>query len=1068
MTLQEISLRRRRFMRLVRLCRNYGQIYPGFSGLKRLTALCVDAIRKGGFKGLRNKISIHERICATGRIQVPPPIIHKVPLLAAAKQCKANRIDLLHAYFEKGLILNPTIIFDHNGGGGANAYTHELVKIINADGGTVLRVYCFDAVWFVQWISDGEGMLFRTSSIKELFEVLSVSCSATIVLNSLYGYPDIKVAALNIVGLAQTLSAKLDFKIHDFYALCPSPHLLDFEDKYCGVPQNIGVCRLCLKKNHDWYHSWYPEENRPIDIAAWRQPFSSLFKATTTISLFDSSAVEILRKAFPLEENKIRIVPHSSDYFECDKQMDLSGPLHIGVLGTLSRIKGSAVVDAFYNYINAQELDIPITIVGPSCVDTPPGIKVHGHYSINDLPIIVSKQRINVILMPSIVPETFSYTISEAIKMGLPIVAFDIGAQGRRVKEYKLGKVVPLGSSPKNVLTAIQSGLKTAQEMKNSLDTKYRETQELWSNKELVKNKIAMPVDLISGLKINELGALDSDRDMADEIPGPAVRILKSIQCQHGANAGFNGQRVAVLAHWDSDAVVDPYVIHYLAHFKELGWRTILISDKAIKLTDDLLQVTDAVLYRTCPGYDFTSWKGALEYFPSLIDAEELILTNDSVFAPVGSLYTMHAAMMDVRCDFWGPVGSREFIPHLQSYYLIFRSKALRHEAFSRFWAGVQPDADRKRAIRCETALSTWLASHGLQPAVYAPMPLLNDDISNLTHDFWRELINIGTPFFKRELLKENVRNANINDCMAVLAAAGYPIHLIANYFKRIGVTPGVSMPPRAVAPEGVWPPDVRVLEIPCKPDNCIQLLPEEKAKIGTVGVFLHIYYEDLTEELVQCALCVPEPRRVYISTDTQAKEIHIRKILELHNLEAEIRVFPNRGWDIAPFLVGFADRIREHTIILRLHSKRSSQIPGDIGTHWRQTLLNILAGSRGRTQGIMRAFAHNQELGMVCPPHAVYWKDCVHFGGNYVRMEQLLSRLRITIRPDLPIDFPMGSMFWCRSVVLEPWLEMPLRFEDFEPTTPESRDQSLAHAMERLFFFGCGIAGYRWARLQI
>jgi lipopolysaccharide biosynthesis protein len=345
-------------------------------------------------------------------------------------------------------------------------------------------------------------------------------------------------------------------------------------------------------------------------------------------------------------------------------------------------------------------------------------------------------------------------------------------------------------------------------------------------------------------------------------------------------------------------------------------------------------------------------------------------------------------------------------------------------------------------------------------------MPPLNDETSNLTHDFWRKLIYIGTPFFKRELLKENTRNANIDDCMAVLADAGYPIYLIANYFKRIGVTPAVSMPPRAVAPEGVWPPDVRVLEIPCNPDNCAQLLPEEKEKIGNVGVFLHIYYEDLTEELVQCVLCVPEPRRVYISTDTKDKEIHIRKILELHDMEAEIRVLPNRGWDIAPFLVGFADRIREHTIILRLHSKRSVQIPGDIGTLWRQTLFNVLAGSRGRTQGIMRAFAHNQELGMVCTPHAAYWKDCVHFGGNYVRMEKLLSRLGITIRPDLPIDFPMGSMFWCRSSVLEPWLEMQLRFEDFEPTLTELRDQTLAHAMERLFFFGCGVTGHRWARL--
>jgi hypothetical protein len=52
------------------------------------------------------------------------------------------------------------------------------------------------------------------------------------------------------------------------------------------------------------------------------------------------------------------------------------------------------------------------------------------------------------------------------MKMGLPIVAFDIGAQGSRVKQYELGKVVPLDSSPEVILTAIQSALTAAQELK--------------------------------------------------------------------------------------------------------------------------------------------------------------------------------------------------------------------------------------------------------------------------------------------------------------------------------------------------------------------------------------------------------------------------------------------------------------------------------------------------------------------------------------------------------------------------------------------------------------------------
>lgn len=454
--LRAISQSGQRFMRLFRVCQNYQQKYPGFVGFRRLAFRCVDAIRSGGVKGLRDRIVLLERIAP------------KAPMSAEAVAQKfgAHRIDLLQTHLDKGLVLNPTILFDHNGGGGSNIYTNELVKIIHADGGTVLRVYCFDAVWFVQLITDGGVMLFHTSSIEKLFHVLSASRSVSIVLNSLYGYPDIKEAASSIDGLVRRLSATLDFKIHDFYALCPSPHLSDYEEKYCGVPQDPEVCKNCLKKNLSWYHGWYPAENRPIDINEWRKPFVMLLDAATTVTFFDQSSVEIVQKAFHLEERKIKVVPHAINYFKCDRPIDIRGPLHIGILGTLSHVKGGNVVRALYEYIDGQCLKIPITVVGNSFVKTPPGINVHGSYTVNDLPKIISEWGINVILIPSIVPETFSYTISEAIAMDLPIVAFDIGAQGNRITQYQFGKVVPLGSSPELIFSAIQSALIAAQEFR--------------------------------------------------------------------------------------------------------------------------------------------------------------------------------------------------------------------------------------------------------------------------------------------------------------------------------------------------------------------------------------------------------------------------------------------------------------------------------------------------------------------------------------------------------------------------------------------------------------------------
>jgi len=385
-----------------------------------------------------------------------------IPKQLSSSQLGAMPLSLLHDFCSQGLIQKPVIMFDHNIGGGANHYSQELINAIITEEHSVLRIYSANESWFVEWLGVDDGMTLVALNEDKMFGVLAMIASKTIVVNSLYGYSDVDDISHRIVDLAQQLDATLDFKVHDFYAICPSQHLLDFNEKYCAVPQEHSTCNSCLKKNPAAYWA----SSQPVDIERWRSSFVRLFKAADIISVFNVSAIEILRKGFQLEPHKVIIAHHGDDYFKCNKLIPISGLSHVGVLGTLTNAKGSMEVNALAEHIDRLGLKIPVTVVGRTVVPTISSIKVLGNYDNNSLPEIIVHEGINVILMASIIPETFSYTISETMKMGLPIVAFDIGAQGSRVNQYELGKVVPLGSSPKVILDAIQAALKIAQELK--------------------------------------------------------------------------------------------------------------------------------------------------------------------------------------------------------------------------------------------------------------------------------------------------------------------------------------------------------------------------------------------------------------------------------------------------------------------------------------------------------------------------------------------------------------------------------------------------------------------------
>ena len=240
---------------------------------------------------------------------------------------------------------------------------------------------------------------------------------------------------------------------------------------------------------------------------------------------------------------------------------------------------------------------------------------------------------------------------------------------------------------------------------------------------------------------------------------------------------------------------------------------------------------------------------------------------------------------------------------------------------------------------------------------------------------------------------------------------------------------------------------------------------PAELVLERPIGIFVHLLYDGVADEIASYLARIELPKKVYVTTDTDQKKVWIAETFDRYSVDAEIAVVPNRGFDIAPFLFGFPRQILEHDICLKIHGKKAVHNSPSFGEGWRHHLFGDLIGDAIRVRSIVNAFISDPELGVLIPP---YWKELLAWlgiGANYEPMRRLLTRLGIDHDPGQEIDYPAGSMFWFRPEALSPLFELNLQWSDFgEPTT--QNDGTLAHGVERCFLFFCAQANRKWAFL--
>lgn len=231
-----------------------------------------------------------------------------------------------------------------------------------------------------------------------------------------------------------------------------------------------------------------------------------------------------------------------------------------------------------------------------------------------------------------------------------------------------------------------------------------------------------------------------------------------------------------------------------------------------------------------------------------------------------------------------------------------------------------------------------------------------------------------------------------------------------------------------------------------------------------TIGIFAHIFYPELFAELVPYLNNVPFPCTIFMTT---CEPIGAGTIADIAHRELrhpfQIKLVENRGRDIAPFIVHSRDELRRVDLGLHIHTKKSLHYKSEFAS-WRTYLLEHTLGSPALVREIV-SLLQNPGIGAVAPSVYGPLEPLVNWGGNFECARKLLEETGEQLRADQPLEFPVGSMFWFKTKALAKLLSLHLDIRHFEPESGQI-DGTLAHAIERSFFYFIEAAGFSWVQL--
>lgn len=477
-------------------------------------------------------------------------------------------------------------------------------------------------------------------------------------------------------------------------------------------------------------------------------------------------------------------------------------------------------------------------------------------------------------------------------------------------------------------------------------------------------------------------------------------------------------RRLCIYLTYDKQGIVDKYIGYMLKELKTCSDYLVVVCNQleVICGKEILEEYADIVFCRENKGLDTGGFKDALcdlIGWDKVLHYDELLLVNDSIFGPFKPMKTIFNEMDQKPVDFWGLAKHGEgrnneisyFPEHIQTYFLVIKSKMLHCEKFKEYWGKMPYYTTYIESVKQhETRFTQYFSRLGFLYDTLADTKI-NDSIhfeNNYTQfsTISYELIKKRNfPFLKKQQIVHNTLNQqtqeNLRQAIDYIAnETDYDVNLIWDNIIR----------------------SFNMLDLQRSLHFQYIIMPIEKMNnCRNIVILIFVSHKHSLEYILEYAKKISSIYQVKIFSEND-------EYLEEYRIQGFI-CEKRRKDSIGNLLAEFSDF--DFVCVLHDEDMTSNIRPSCIGKSYFYNVWENLIKNENHVEGIINQFEKESRLGFLTSPQpnfSIYFGEYGNeWNGKFKIVNEIIKELGINCQiSEYRRPFRITDNFWIRGNILK------------------------------------------------